>query len=241
MKSHAMTEGRDLPCSRALAASFNQALQRTRPSRSVCDPRRPRAGSVSLSLAAINKAAIAAFVILLAGFSLAWSQQSPSSGVHPSVRDVARTFTNYDRITKSVVFVNPELAMLCRGASQQEVEAARIKFGPHANTGILIYMNKLAADAFTTNASAFPIGAVIVKQKSIHGYTDKIGRRVHDADTGVGGMVKRSVGYDPKHGDWEYFYFENVAKIESGRISTCVQCHSSAKEKDYVFGTWRKA
>jgi hypothetical protein len=53
-------------------------------------------------------------------------------------------------------------------------------------------------------------------------------------------MVKRSSGYDAKHGDWEYFYFENPAKIESGRISSCVQCHDSAKKQDYVFGTWRK-
>src|SRR2546422_11151565 len=30
------------------AASFNQALQRTRPSRSGCNPRLPRAGSLSL-------------------------------------------------------------------------------------------------------------------------------------------------------------------------------------------------
>ena len=130
--------------------------------------------------------------------------------------------------------------MLCRGASKGEVDAARVRFGPHANTGILIYMNKLAADAFATNASAFPIGAVVVKQKQIHGYTNEDGKRVYEADTGVGGMVKRSAGYDPKHGDWEYFYFEDTKKIESGRIASCVQCHSSAKDKDYVFGTWRK-
>ena len=139
-----------------------------------------------------------------------------------------------------MVFVNAELALYCRGASKQEVEALRVKYGPHANTGILIYMNKLAADAFATNASAFPVGAAIVKQKTNLGYTDKDGKRVHDADTGVGGMLKRPAGYDPKHGDWEYFYFEDSKKIESGRITSCVQCHSSAKDKDYVFGTWRK-
>lgn len=131
--------------------------------------------------------------------------------------------------------------MLCRGASKEQVQAARVKFGPHANTGILIYMNKFAADAFATNANPFPVGAAIVKQKSISWYRDLNGRRVKEADTGVGGMIKRPVGYDPKHGDWEYFYFEDAKKIESGLIPSCVQCHSSAKEKDYVFGTWRKA
>ncbi len=128
--------------------------------------------------------------------------------------------------------------MLCAGVFQTNVDAARIKFGPHANTGILIYMNKLAAEAFGTNAAVFPVGAVIVKQKTMGGYFDKNRKLVHDAGTEVGGMVKRSSGYDPGHGDWEYFYFEDAGKIESGRISSCVQCHESAKSKDYVFGTW---
>ena len=154
---------------------------------------------------------------------------------------IARIFTNYQQITKSVVYVNPELALLCRGASKEEVEAARLKFGPHANTGILIYMNDSAAKAFLTNGSAFPVGATIVKQKTIHGYMDKTGKRVHDANNGVGGMIKRPAGYDPEHGDWEYFYFEDPKKIETGRVTSCVQCHSGAKDKDYVFGTWHKA
>jgi hypothetical protein len=189
----------------------------------------------------MNTSAKAAAVILLASSMRGWSESSPSSDTQPSVSEVAIGFTNYQLITKSVVYVNPELAMLCRGASKEEVEAARVEFGPHANTGILIYMNKLAADAFATNASVFPIGAVIVKQKKIHGYTDKDGKQIHEADTGVGGMVKRAAGYDPKHGDWEYLYFEDTKKIESGRVASCVQCQSSAKDKDYVFGTWRKA
>jgi hypothetical protein len=57
---------------------------------------------------------------------------------------------------------------------------------------------------------------------------------------GVGGMVKRHKGYDPANGDWEYFYFEDASKIESGRISSCIQCHSRASDRDYVFGDWAK-
>jgi hypothetical protein len=96
----------------------------------------------------MNTSAKTAAFVLLAGSLWGWSQSSPSSDSQPLVSEVAASFTNYQQITKTVVFVNPELAMLCRGASKEEVEAARIKFGPHANTGILIYMNKLAADAF---------------------------------------------------------------------------------------------
>jgi hypothetical protein len=99
-------------------------------------------------------------------------------------------------------------------------------------------MNDFATGAFTNQARQFPAGAVVVKQKYVSRYhfldQEKYGR----AKNGVGGMIKRSPGFDPAHGDWEYFYFDDLKKIESGRISSCVNCHESAKQ-DYVFGGWR--
>ena len=173
------------------------------------------------------------------GFAQATGAAGTQGNAELSVAEIAARYTNLQQITKSVVFVNPELAMLCNGASKEQVDAARIRFGPHANTGILIFMNDLAADAFRANARVFPVGAVVVKQKTVLGYYDKDGKRVV-GDNGVGGMVKRSAGFNPKHGDWDYFYFESPKKIESGRINSCVQCHDSAKGSDHVFGTWRK-
>jgi hypothetical protein len=102
-------------------------------------------------------------------------------------------------------------------------------------------MNNLAADAFSVHANRFPVGAVIVKQKLAEGFRDRNGVDVNvETTSGDGGMVKRPAGYDPKHGDWEYFYLEEGSKIENGRISSCVQCHEAAKDKDYVFATWSK-
>jgi len=190
----------------------------------------------------MNMLAKGTIILSLFTALLIWAQSSPPSPPEPqvSISEIATNFTHYQQITKSAVLVNRELALLCRGVSKQDVDAARVKFGPHANTAIFIYMNKPAAAAFGTNASEFPVGSVIVKQKSHQGYIDKNGLRVREADSGVGGMVKRPPGYDPKHGDWEYFYFEDTKKIETGRIASCVQCHEAAKEKDYVFGTWRE-
>ena len=185
---------------------------------------------------------ISAICVLLVATLGAWSQSTPPSAPdpQPDVSEIAASFTNYVQITKERVLVNPVLALSCIGASKQQVDAARVKFGPHANTAILIYMNKPAADAFRASSTAFPVGAVVVKQKMLCGYRDDDGKWVRPANTGVGGMVKRPAGYDPGHGDWEYFYFEDPKKIESGRISSCVQCHEAAKSKDYVFGTWNK-
>jgi hypothetical protein len=105
--------------------------------------------------------AISSYILFAAALS-GWSQSAPppssstaTSARRPSVSEIAAGYTNFHKITESVVFVNPDLAMLCRGASKEEVDAARTRFGPHGNTGILIYMNKLAADTFGTNAAAY--------------------------------------------------------------------------------------
>ena len=142
-------------------------------------------------------------------------------------------------MTKQPVFVDPDLAMLCRGATRAEVEAAREVSGPHAHAAIRIFMNKLAADEFAKPTPAYPVGSIVVKEKRAlaHRSTTQPGGMTQATD-GVGGMIKRPPGYDPAHGDWEYFYFESPAKIESGTMSSCVQCHSGAAGKDYVFGGW---
>jgi hypothetical protein len=51
-------------------------------------------------------------------------------------------------------------------------------------------------------------------------------------------MVKRAPGFDSAQGDWEYFYFDDPSKIESGRMASCIECHRTAKQTDYVFGLW---
>ncbi len=156
-----------------------------------------------------------------------------------SVAWIAANFTHFQRLTKKAAFVNPDLAALCRGVSKEEIEAAKMRFGLHAGTAIHIYMDDLAATSFRTNDAKFPVGAVVVKQKLFYSFPDPSEEDMHGGANGVGGMVKRAPGYDPEHGDWEYFYFETPAKIDSGRIASCVQCHEAAKGTDHVFGTWR--
>ena len=158
----------------------------------------------------------------------------------PPVSVIAEHYTNYVKVTPSEVLVNGDLAAMCRGVSPAEVEDAQKKYGPHANAAILIYMSRPAALAFRDGVIPYPVGAVIVKEKMIGSYTDSNGS-FHSEKNGVGGMVKRAPGFDSAHGDWEYFYFEDPAKIESGTISSCVKCHESAKATDYVFGTWRSS
>jgi hypothetical protein len=142
-----------------------------------------------------------------------------------SVAKIAKSYKTLKRMTKEPVPVNPQIAMLCRGASQEEIAQVKKEKGPHAMTYVHMYMNEMAAKAFVQKPFSFPVGSVIVKDKSGN-------------DDGVGGMIKRKAGYDSKHGDWEYFYFTKIDKIESGKIVSCVTCHSLKAKTDYVYGDW---
>src|SRR5688572_13320970 len=93
--------------------------------------------------------------------SLSSSSNTPAGG-RSSIAEIAATYTNLQRITESVVYVNPELAMLCGGVPKEVVDHVRVRFGPHANTGILIFMNNLAADAFAKKVMPFPVGSVVL-------------------------------------------------------------------------------
>lgn len=152
-------------------------------------------------------------------------------GREPLVREIAESYTHLTRVTKNPVPVDPQLSYLCApavGAASWD-EAKRVH-GPHAETTVTIYMTPQAAAAFAGRPSKpYPVGSVIVKEKRAI---------LAQAQDGVGGMVKRQPGYDPQHGNWEYFYFQDPARIESGRIATCVQCHAGAAGKDHVFGDW---
>jgi hypothetical protein len=100
-----------------------------------------------------------------------------------------------------------------------------------------VRMNPAAMDAFTSNARVYPIGAVIVKEKLL-------GKN----PTALGGMIKRAKGFDPDHGDWEFFYatlqqsangpMMAVTRFDSGKLTHCVQCHNAVAEKDHVYGSW---
>jgi hypothetical protein len=146
----------------------------------------------------------------------------------PTLAEIAVAYPSYQKITESPVQVNVELMLQCAPTRPEQLEAARAEHGPHARASILVFMNDAAARVFAARSGTYPVGSVIVKHKTI------------SASFGVGGMVKRAPGFDPAHGDWEYFYFEDPAKIDGGRISTCIECHASAKRTDYVFGTWKQ-
>jgi hypothetical protein len=160
-----------------------------------------------------------------------------------NVEVLARNYAELTLITAEPVLVDPQLASLCVGIRPQFVDDAQKENGPHAHTSVRIFMNEIATGAFRDAAAKYPVGSVIVKEKQGLGYDlvnddGELKRNAAKTASGVGGMIKRPAGYDPDHGDWEYFYFEEPAKVEQGRIASCVECHRGAAATDYVFGGW---
>lgn len=99
---------------------------------------------------------------------------------------------------------------------------------PHATFGMHVYLNALADDALGKKAPTYPVGALIVKEK-----LNSDGEVI-----GVGGMIKHAAGFDTDNGDWEYFYADKGGPLTQGKMVTCAQCHSNAREKDFVFAKW---
>lgn len=168
--------------------------------------------------------------------SAARTKSPPPAAVRPEVLQVAVSYSSLRAMTPKPVLVNPQFAALCAGVSTSDVDAAALQFGPHAHTAVSIFMNDLAANTFGRPDAVYPVGSIIVKEKK--SLATRVTKGPDVSNGGVGGMIKREPGYDPSHGDWEYFYFEKPDKIEQGKIESCVQCHSGAAPRDYVFGGW---
>jgi hypothetical protein len=138
------------------------------------------------------------------------------------------------RLTKTPYSVSPAIEAACGPGGGVMIDkksepAPTRKPYPHAYPSMLVYANALADETLSKKGKVFPVGAMIVKEK-----LDRKG-----GVTGVGGMIKRAAGFDAKNGDWEYFYAdERGSLLSKARLESCVNCHTQAREKDFVFADW---
>lgn len=177
-----------------------------------------------------------------------------------SALTIYQTYLQLKRLTKKVHHVSPRTLSSCRvlmpifGINDKKnkldddspigdlikladkiiSEKGKAIVDPHLNTGIHIYVNRLAEDTITEKSKSFPVGGIIVKEKL---KLDGFDQAVH----GIGGMIKRTPGYDSANGDWEYFYADKTTKFSSGRLKSCIECHTDARATDYVFSVWKIA
>jgi hypothetical protein len=93
-----------------------------------------------------------------------------------------------------------------------------------------VYVNATGAAVSAGSAPLpYPEGSIIVKESFKNSGGSK------GALTSVTVMTKRSEGYDPENGDWEYGMLSSKMKLQAqGKLSACISCHLAA-DNDFVF------
>jgi hypothetical protein len=94
-----------------------------------------------------------------------------------------------------------------------------------------VYANALARGALAKDGlgTKFPAGSVIVREK--------LSRETDVLPQLVAAMIKRAPGFNPKGGDWEFLIADGkLAKVrERQKTGSCLKCHSSQADRDFVF------
>jgi hypothetical protein len=77
--------------------------------------------------------------------------------------------------------------------------------------------------------SKFPVGAIIVREK--------LSKEGGERPELLAVMIKRAAGFNPAGGDWEFLTVDGgLSKIrERQKKGSCLQCHSSQRDADFVF------
>jgi len=167
-----------------------------------------------------------------AGAGLA--EAGAAGGDEPSERSdvqlILETYRSFEPRTPAPVSVSGYIFGLCRMPTLRETEFLASLHGD--GRYLQDWANPLAAAALTSQAKgAFPVGAVIVKEKYA-------GPHAEPADVvALGLMIKRAAGFDAAHGDWDYAYYEPALGIIQNTEQTayCAKCHAAAAATDFVY------
>lgn len=100
----------------------------------------------------------------------------------------------------------------------------------HGSTFGVVYANELAREALSNEGrTKFPVGSIIVREKLA-------GRDAARPEL-IAVMIKRSPGFNPAGGDWEFITADGtLTKVrERQKKGSCLDCHSSQADRDFVF------
>jgi hypothetical protein len=157
--------------------------------------------------------------------AIALTDATRADELRVSEQSVFSFYKSLQLLTPDPIVVSPDIAVKCTTPSAAELTADEQRAGPHSNAFVMLYVNAVAKQTIEAGAVPFPTGAVIVKEKL----------KSDASAAAVGGMVKRAPGFDPANGDWEYFYAARSGAFASGRLESCISCHSQARDHDHVF------
>jgi hypothetical protein len=153
----------------------------------------------------------------------------------PTALDFVKGYKKWKKANPKPVRLMTSFDLLCRGISQKELSEQRGKT-PHFDRHITVYVNTVGEKAMM-KGGAFPVGSVIVKEKSNSAAPLEAwdGRVVLSTV-----MIKREAGYNPACGDWQFAAINaDATKTDGdGKLESCMKCHKEQAKKDYVFRTY---
>jgi len=158
--------------------------------------------------------------------------QPPASPSPPPALVDPAVFATWPRVTERPIRVSHELAILCSIAPANDPRRRAQAADPHADYAIVVRVSADGVDAYR-EGRPLPRGAVVVKEK--YANASATGPMLAYAL-----MTKRTAGFDPAGGDWEYAFVTPGAEPEvaRGRLAGCAGCHASARDKDYLFRSY---
>jgi hypothetical protein len=105
--------------------------------------------------------------------------------------------------------------------------------GAHSNAlpsfGV-VYANDLAREALASDGRMkFPAGSVIVREK--------LWKQDDPQPSLLSVMIKRAPGFNRKAGDWEFLMVDGALTEvrERQKKGSCLDCHASQRERDFVY------
>ncbi|MEM4251405.1 MAG: cytochrome P460 family protein [Candidatus Bathyarchaeia archaeon] len=128
-------------------------------------------------------------------------------------------YRKWHKVTPKPLKMRPAIATLCAPPTGQPSN-------PHGDRYFTVYVNQIGRVAMASPTAHFPVGSVVVKEK--------LPTASAAQPELLTVMVKRTQGYFPEGGDWEYqVYDRQLRQIEAGRLTLCAACHQKAP--DWVF------
>jgi Cytochrome P460 len=94
----------------------------------------------------------------------------------------------------------------------------------------VVYANAPARGPLgSLESQTFPVGSIIVREK--------LARADSEVPELLAVMMKRAPGFNPKAGDWEFLLVNGDASkvIERQKKGSCLDCHASQRERDFVY------
>ncbi len=130
------------------------------------------------------------------------------------------------RVTQVPYEMSPNTAGLCIEPKSNSAV--------HGDRFCDVYVTTNAKDAMEKGNATYPVDSIVVKVK----YPDRNRSKIELFTV----MRKMKVGYDSKHGDWEYSVIDAEAThvLARGHVESCVSCHDEYAKSDFVTRTYMK-